>query len=127
MNTKHAEILKRLGIFLLVVISVVGGVLLTVRLALFLMPFLIAFTLSSMMEPLIRVLEETAHQEENICADNTPAPSGDNRNTGRAWDTQADRGDKGAYRVRSGIFLVTVQRDIRTCGKGSGIYRLDAR
>ena len=37
------------------------------------MPFLIAFTLSSMMEPLIRVPgQETAHQEENICADNTP-------------------------------------------------------
>lgn len=68
MNTKHAEILKRLGIFLLVVISVVGGVLLTVRLALFLMPFLIAFTLSSMMEPLIRVLDRKLRIRRKISA-----------------------------------------------------------
>ncbi|HPV01338.1 MAG TPA: sporulation integral membrane protein YtvI [Clostridiales bacterium] len=68
MNAKYAEILKRLGIFVLVVISVVGGVLLAVRLALFLMPFLIAFALSSLMEPLIRVLDSKLRINRKISA-----------------------------------------------------------
>ena len=57
MDTMNKVSLKKLGIFGLVIISVVGGVFLSVKLAFFLMPFLIAFALSSLMEPLIRVLD----------------------------------------------------------------------
>jgi len=68
MNAKYRECLKRLGIFVLVVISVVGGVFLAVRLAFFLLPFLIAFALSSLMEPLIRVLDRKLHIKRKISA-----------------------------------------------------------
>jgi len=68
MNAKYRESLKRLGIFVLVVISVVGGVFLAVRLAFFLLPFLIAFALSSLMEPLIRVLDRKLHIKRKISA-----------------------------------------------------------
>ena len=57
MDEKYKVSLKKFGIFCLVVISVLGGVFLAVKLAFFLMPFLIAFALSSLMEPLIKVLD----------------------------------------------------------------------
>ena len=64
MNIKYKESLKKLGIFVLAVILVAGGVFLAVRLAFFLMPFLIAFALSSLMEPLIRVLDSKLRIKE---------------------------------------------------------------
>ncbi|MDI9501249.1 MAG: sporulation integral membrane protein YtvI [Bacillota bacterium] len=68
MDEINRDSLKKLGIFVLVIISVVGGVLLAVRLAFFLLPFLIAFALSSMMEPLIRVLDSKLHIKRKISA-----------------------------------------------------------
>lgn len=56
MNQKYKESLKKIGIFALVVVSVIAGVYLIFRLAFFLLPFLIAFILSSMLEPLIKLL-----------------------------------------------------------------------
>lgn len=61
MNLQYKNNLKRIGIFALVVISVLAGVYLSFRLAFFLLPFLIAFALSSLMEPLIKLMSGKLH------------------------------------------------------------------
>jgi len=68
MKQKYKESLKKIGIFAAVVISVTAGVFLSFRLAFFLMPFLIAFALSSLMEPLIRILNKKLHISRKVSA-----------------------------------------------------------
>lgn len=60
--------LKKVGLFALVVTSVLLGVFLTFRIALFLLPFLLAFALSSLMEPLIRLLGKSLRLKRKIAA-----------------------------------------------------------
>ena len=56
MDLRYKYHLKRIGLFIAVVASVVAGIFLLFRLAVFWLPFLIAFALSSLMEPLIKFL-----------------------------------------------------------------------
>lgn len=68
MNIKHNIVFKKITLFIIVVVTVVAGVLLTFKLAFFLMPFLIAFALSSLMEPVIRFLTKKIHFKRGAAA-----------------------------------------------------------
>jgi len=68
MNIKHNIVLKKIALFTIVVVAVVAGVLLMFRLAFFLLPFLIAFALSSLMEPIIRFLTKKIHFKRGAAA-----------------------------------------------------------
>jgi sporulation integral membrane protein YtvI len=68
MNIKLRGTLKRIAIFVLVVVSVTAGVFLLFKLAFFLLPFLIAFALSSLMEPLISLLQKKLHISRKLSA-----------------------------------------------------------
>ncbi len=68
MNIKNNVFLKKIALFVIVVVSVVAGVLLTFKLAFFLLPFLIAFALSSLMEPVIRFLTKKIHFRRGTAA-----------------------------------------------------------
>ncbi len=59
---------KRIALFVLVIISVTAGVLISFRLAFFMLPFLIAFSLSSIMEPLIKFVTRKLHISRKIFA-----------------------------------------------------------
>jgi sporulation integral membrane protein YtvI len=59
---------KRILLFAIVVVSVVAGVFLTFRLAFFMLPFLIAFALSSLMEPVIKFFANKLHISRKIVA-----------------------------------------------------------
>lgn len=61
MSSLNKYRLKKIGIFAAVLISVFAGVFLTFRLAFFLLPFFIAFALSSLMEPLIKLMSNKLH------------------------------------------------------------------
>jgi len=68
MNLKHKDKLKKIGIFAVILISVLAGVFFTFRLAYFLLPFLIAFALSSLMEPLLKFMSGKLHIKRKIAA-----------------------------------------------------------
>lgn len=68
MNFHYKKMLKRIGIFAAVVISVLAGVYIAFRLSFFLLPFLIAFALSSIMEPLIKLITRKLHIKRKIIA-----------------------------------------------------------
>lgn len=59
---------KRILLFIIVVVSVVAGVFISFRLAFFLLPFLIAFALSSLMEPIIKFFTNKLHISRKIVA-----------------------------------------------------------
>lgn len=59
---------KRILLFVIVVVSVVAGVFIVFRLAFFLLPFLIAFALSSLMEPVIKFFTNKLHISRKIVA-----------------------------------------------------------
>ncbi|NLV37104.1 MAG: sporulation integral membrane protein YtvI [Clostridiaceae bacterium] len=59
---------KRIALFALVVLSVTAGVLISFRLAFFMLPFLLAFALSSVMEPLVKFTTNKLHISRNIIA-----------------------------------------------------------
>ena len=59
---------KRILLFVIVVVSVVAGVFFVFRLAFFLLPFLIAFALSSLMEPVIKFFTNKLHISRKIVA-----------------------------------------------------------
>ena len=68
MNIRHNIVLKKIVLFVIVVVAVVAGVLLMFRLAFFLPPFLIAFALSSLMEPVIRFMIKKIHFKRGAAA-----------------------------------------------------------
>ncbi len=68
MNFQFKKILKRIGLFAAVVISVLLGVYVSFRLAFFLLPFFIAFALSSIMEPLIKFMNNKLRIRRKIAA-----------------------------------------------------------
>jgi len=68
MNLKLKNNQKRVLLFAIVVISVVAGVYISFRLAFFLLPFLIAFALSSLMEPIIRFFTNKLRISRKIVA-----------------------------------------------------------
>lgn len=61
MNLRNNYRLKKIMIFAAVVVSVLAGVFLSIRLAYFFLPFLIAFALSSLMEPIIKLIAGKLH------------------------------------------------------------------
>lgn len=68
MNIKVKRSYKRIALFALVVLSVAAGVLISFRLAFFMLPFLIAFALSSIMEPIIKFAAKKLHISRKITA-----------------------------------------------------------
>ncbi len=68
MKLKYKDSLKKIGVFALVVLSVIAGVFLIFRLAFFLLPFLIAFALSSLMEPLIKMFSNKLRISRKVSA-----------------------------------------------------------
>ncbi len=68
MSLKLKNNQKRILLFAFVVVSVVAGVFIVFRLAFFLLPFLIAFALSSLMEPVIRFFTNKLHISRKIVA-----------------------------------------------------------
>lgn len=68
MNLKLKNNQKRILLFIIVVVSVVAGVFISFRLAFFLLPFLIAFALSSLMEPIIKFFTNKLHISRKIVA-----------------------------------------------------------
>lgn len=60
--------LKKFGIFAAVIISVLACVFFSYWLALFLLPFFLAFALSSIMEPLIKLIKNKLHISRKISA-----------------------------------------------------------
>ncbi len=68
MNLKLKNNQKRILLFAIVVVSVVAGVFISFRLAFFLLPFLIAFALSSIMEPIIKLFTNKLHISRKIVA-----------------------------------------------------------
>lgn len=68
MNFRNNYRLKKILIFAAVVVSVLAGVYLAIRLAYFLLPLLIAFALSSLMEPIIKLMSGKLHIKRKIAA-----------------------------------------------------------
>lgn len=68
MSFRYKSNLKKIGLFAAVLASVLVGIYLSFRLAFFWLPFLIAFALSSLMEPLIKLLSSKLKIKRNFTA-----------------------------------------------------------